>query len=110
MKIPLCPILLEGYQILKILIDAGADLNAESVWGDTAVHYAAIDGTVDSLSYLVESGIKITQNKDKVNNNGMLLSQEYGMSEVCECEMFFFLNIFWGYPFFPTFILCNRIL
>ena len=33
-----------GTAILELLLNAGADLNAITAWGDTAAHYAALTG------------------------------------------------------------------
>ena len=68
-------------KISKILINAGAEPNAETVWGDTAVHYAAISGTLDTLMFLVESGGKVSKDMSKIQN-GLNLCDEYGLAEV----------------------------
>ena len=68
-------------KISKILIDAGAEPNAETVWGDTPVHYAAISGTLDNLTFLVESGGKVSKDMSKIPN-GLNLCDEYGLAEV----------------------------
>ena len=38
-------------QSAELLLDCGANLNAYTEWGDTAVHYAAFSGSVDILRY-----------------------------------------------------------
>ena len=70
-----------GSEMSEILLNAGAELNAETIWGDTAVHYAAFSGTLSNLKFLVESGGKVTKDKEKVAE-GILLGQEFNISEV----------------------------
>ena len=79
----------QASEILKLLIEAGAELNAETDWGDTAVHYAAIDGTLDSLSFLIESGIKISKTNMDIME-GIKIYKEHGLSEVYDS----FISIF----------------
>ena len=79
----------QASEILKLLIEAGAELNAETDWGDTAVHYAAIDGTLDSLSFLIESGIKISKTNTDIME-GIKICKEHGLSEVYDS----FISIF----------------
>ena len=79
----------QASEILKLLIEAGAELNAETDWGDTAVHYAAIDGTLDSLSFLIESGIKISKTNMDIME-GIKICKEHGLSEVYDS----FISIF----------------
>ncbi len=50
-----------GTVILETLLDAGADLNARTSWGDTAIHNAALSGTLDSLKFLLEEGISVSK-------------------------------------------------
>ena len=33
----------------ELLLDYGANLNAFTEWGDTAIHYAAFSGSIDIL-------------------------------------------------------------
>lgn len=44
---------------IECLLDAGADLNARTDWGDTAFHYAALKGTYQVLRFLCEEGIDV---------------------------------------------------
>ena len=45
------------------------------------VHYAAISGTLDNLTFLVESGGKVSKDMSKIPN-GLNLCDEYGLAEV----------------------------
>jgi ankyrin repeat protein len=45
--------------VVELLLDHGAELNARTEWGDTALHYAARYGTFDVLNYLCEEGISV---------------------------------------------------
>ena len=49
--------------VLEYLLNAGADLNARTKWGDTAGHYAALSATYEALRFLVEEGIDLDRDK-----------------------------------------------
>ena len=49
--------------VLEYLLNAGADLNARTKWGDTAGHYAALSATYEALRFLVEEGIDLDKDK-----------------------------------------------
>ena len=51
--------------VIELLLQNGANLNTRTVWGDTAVHYAARHGTFDVLQYLCEEGITVSKPKSK---------------------------------------------
>ena len=51
--------------VIELLLDSGAELNARTVWGDTAAHYAARYGTFDVLQFLLEEGISVQKPKSK---------------------------------------------
>ena len=81
------PFLGNGTVILELLLNAGADLNATTAWGDTAAHYAALTGTMENLQFLVEAGISITQNKI-LQAETCFVSSNFDLPEV-----FYFLNL-----------------
>ena len=49
--------------VLEYLLDAGADLNARTKWGDTAGHYAALFATYDALKFLIEEGVDLDKDE-----------------------------------------------
>ncbi len=51
--------------VIEVLLDGGAELNARTAWGDTAAHYAARWGTFDVLQFLCEEGISVQKPKRK---------------------------------------------
>ena len=77
-----------GSQLIGLLLEAGAELNSETVWGDTAVHYAAMFGNIECLTYLVECEIKISKTMEKVRE-GLILCQDYGLSKVRHLKLNF---------------------
>ncbi|GAW80958.1 acyl-CoA-binding protein [Plasmodium gonderi] len=69
-----------GYlDIVKLLVDLGADLNADDSCGDTALHIAAYSGKTDIINYLKNAGADI----NKKNSDGLtfssILSQEMAL-------------------------------
>ena len=53
--------------VIELLLDGGAELNARTAWGDTAAHYAARWGTFDVLQFLCEEGISVQKPKSKTH-------------------------------------------
>jgi ankyrin repeat protein len=49
----------EGYtEIVKLLIEKGADVNATDILGDTALMYAAEEGRTETVNLLKAAGAK----------------------------------------------------
>ena len=82
--------LANGTALVELLLNAGADLNATTAWGDTAAHYAALTGTMDNLQFLVEAGISITQNKALQAENCFISPNfdlpEVYISQICKAD------------------------
>ncbi|XP_014560345.1 hypothetical protein COCVIDRAFT_34576 [Bipolaris victoriae FI3] len=53
-------------EILQLLLDAGADIAATTVWGEKPLHYAAVGGNKEILRLLLDAGAEI----DAKNCNG----------------------------------------
>src|SRR5437773_2717942 len=47
----------EGLHVMQVLVEAGADINAEDLLGQTALFYAAHEGNMDAAKYLLSKGI-----------------------------------------------------
>ena len=75
-----------GTVILELLLKSGADLHAITAWGDTAAHYAALSGTLDSLQYLFEAGINLTKDKE-LESQAWKVCHSHQLSEECEETM-----------------------
>ena len=58
-----CPANNHGVDVAKILLDGGADLNARTVWGDTAAHYCGRWGPHELLQFLLDKGIEVHKSK-----------------------------------------------
>ena len=54
--------------LIKYLLDYGANLNAATVWGDTAAHYAARFGSPNVFKYLIDRGIEVSKPVGKTGN------------------------------------------
>ena len=54
-------------EVVKLLIDNGADLNHKSNHGDTALMYAARDGHTDVVKFLIDNGVDLNHK----NNGGV---------------------------------------
>ncbi|TRY72083.1 hypothetical protein TCAL_00198 [Tigriopus californicus] len=65
-----------GIKPMELLLDKGADLNARTLWGDTAAHYAALGGTIEVLKFLCSEGINLDKPDrrppdDVIEKNGL---------------------------------------
>ena len=49
------------YNVAKILIEHGADINAEDIYGLTALHYAALNEDIDMCLWLLVQGANINK-------------------------------------------------
>ncbi|MDE3060878.1 MAG: ankyrin repeat domain-containing protein [Pseudomonadota bacterium] len=47
----------EGLNVLKVLLDSGADINARDIKGQTPLFYAASKGNLNTVRYLLSKGI-----------------------------------------------------
>ena len=47
-------------QIVKLLVDAGADAAAENAEGSTPLHWACLNGHVDIVEFLLDKGAKLS--------------------------------------------------
>ena len=68
-------------EICQLLLNSGAELNARTDWGDTAAHYAALSGTLDSLQYLIEQGSSVSKDNGQ-DSQAKKLCQKFGLSKV----------------------------
>jgi len=53
-----------GKEVAKRLIDGGADINARTLWGDTAAHYCGRWSSHHLLEYLLNEGIEVEKRKE----------------------------------------------
>lgn len=72
---------LDSTQHLTLLLSYGAELNARTAWGDTAVHYAALTGTYASLTFLVECGITMRK-PTQIADEAMQIWEKLNLDEV----------------------------
>ncbi|EUD65452.1 hypothetical protein C922_04192 [Plasmodium inui San Antonio 1] len=66
-----------GYlDIVKLLIELGADINADDSSGDTALHIAAYSGKKDIIDYLTSAGADINRKNSEGLTFNSILSQQ----------------------------------
>ena len=53
--------------VIERLLDNGAKLDARTVWGDTAIHYAARWGTDKVMAFLIDEGIPLDRPEIEVS-------------------------------------------
>eukprot|EP00300_Choanocystis_sp_HF-7_P011331 c17415_g1_i3.p1 GENE.c17415_g1_i3~~c17415_g1_i3.p1 ORF type:complete len:162 (+),score=35.76 c17415_g1_i3:32-517(+) len=69
--------------ILKVLIEYGADLNVKGKGGMTALMYAAFQNHVEVVQLLIASGADVTIRSDK-NRTALGLAKDNGKTKVVE--------------------------
>lgn len=55
-------------EIVKYLVEKGANINAKGIYGQTALHLAVSSGEIEKVKYLIEKGANINA-KDKYGQN-----------------------------------------
>ena len=65
-------------------IRAGADLNARDMWGETPLHYAAMNGYVDSINVLLEAGADVDAREGFIGNTPLHNAASCGHEEICK--------------------------
>ena len=68
-------------EVVKLLIDNGADLNHKSNHGDTALMYAARDGHTDVVKFLIDNGVDLNH-KNNVGGTALICAAREGRTEV----------------------------
>ena len=53
-------------EVVKFLLDKGADITSQTAWGETAAHYAALYGTPQVLEFLIEQGCPVGKPRSKI--------------------------------------------
>ena len=52
-------------ELIKYLLDVGAELNARTTWGDAAIHYAACFSSYEAFRFLLEEGADLEKNEHR---------------------------------------------
>ena len=66
---------------VKILLNAGADVNLQDIEGDTALHYTAYSGNIEILKLLLENNAdKSIRNKD--GETALDVAKDMGYTEI----------------------------
>lgn len=71
----------ENTAIAKLLLDSGADVNDNNVFGSTALHCAAANGNLELVMLLVEKGAHLNLH-DKFGNTALTFAARYGKTEI----------------------------
>jgi ankyrin repeat protein len=56
---PLHAAMYENFELVKILVDKGADLNIQDKWGMTPLHIACYEAKYEETAYLIDNGADI---------------------------------------------------
>lgn len=65
-------------------INAGADLNARDMWGETPLHYAAMNGYTASINTLLEAGADVNAKEGFIGNTPLHNAASCGHEEICK--------------------------
>ena len=71
-------------EIVRFLIEVGADIHLKNKYGWTALTEAAGNGHLDTVKLLVESGINIDQ-QDRFGNTALMWARLNGHFDVVKC-------------------------
>jgi ankyrin repeat protein len=67
--------------IVKLLLELGANVDAKNFYGKTALMYAVAVGRTDLIKILLEKGANVNA-RDDYGNTVMLLASSYGRSDI----------------------------
>lgn len=73
----------EGLQIVKMLVESGADINKADARGKNALFYAAKIGNKDIVEYLLANKIHYSA-VDSAGNNARIIAYQTGNNEIVE--------------------------
>ncbi len=65
-------------------IKAGADLNARDMWGETPLHYAAMNGYTDSVEALLAAGADVNAREGFIGNTPLHNAASCRHEEICK--------------------------
>jgi ankyrin repeat protein len=55
--------------LIECILDGGGNLCARTLWGDTAIHYAARSGTDKVMVFLLDEGIPVGKPKGNTSTH-----------------------------------------
>ncbi len=74
-------------QIVEILIDCGAQVNAADEYGDTALMFAAQYGTMETVQRLIDDGANVND-VNKEGKNAPTLAKDPSIIKILENRMY----------------------
>lgn len=74
----------EGVEILKLFIEAGADLNLANWVGVTYLHKVALSGTLEMAALLIDNGAHLEARDDEFNSTPLGWAARWGNKEMVE--------------------------
>lgn len=69
--------------VIKLLIESGADINAKNIHGNTALIFASARGYLDIVKYLIEVGADINL-KNNLGNTALMYAYNDKYKEIIE--------------------------
>ena len=64
--------------MVKLLLDKGADVNKKTEYGKTPLHYACIGDNLDMAKFLIDNGADVNAKDDNGETSLHIISKQYG--------------------------------
>ena len=68
-------------EVVKVLLDAGADINAKDVYGFTPISWAAARGHIEVVRFLLDNGADVKV-RDRYGNSVLIGAVKGGHSQI----------------------------
>lgn len=79
-----CLTLSSSFEMMKILVEFGADVNAKNNSGHTPLHYAMSYGSIKNIQFLLEHKADLNA-KNEFGNTPLQIAKMYHQDEAIQC-------------------------